>query len=320
VDSAISKTCNFPNEATREDMDEVYRYIYDNGGKGVTVYRDGTRSKQVLTTRAQNAEFADETEAAEALVAQIREVFGGIESFLDNEDVRAAVGDEIDDLLTDRTGDAYAKERPRPDVLHGVTQRIDTGYGKMYVNINEDEAGDPFELFATIGNSGGFTNSFTEALAKVISYALRSGVDPREIADDLQGIRSPKVAWDKGEQINSIPDAIGTAMRRYLDDEIDTEYPQQKNLTELEETASQTDGGSSVATSEAGTNGAATVAEVEAEEGVAPESDAGASEAAGATDDLLAAGESPECPDCGSMALYYSEGCKTCESCGWSEC
>ncbi|MFC5366825.1 adenosylcobalamin-dependent ribonucleoside-diphosphate reductase [Salinirubrum litoreum] len=316
VDSAISKTCNFPNEASREDMDEVYRYIYDNGGKGVTVYRDGTRSKQVLTTRAQNTEFADETEAAEALVAQIREVFGGIEQFVDNEDVRAVVGDEIDDLLADRTGDAYAKERPRPDVLHGVTQRIDTGYGKMYVNINEDDNGDAFELFATIGNSGGFTNSFTEALAKVISYALRSGVDPREIADDLQGIRSPKVAWDKGEQINSIPDAIGTAMRRYLDGEIDTDYPQQKNLTELEDAASQTDGGASVSVN--GTSESVettTVADAEADEGVAP-TDAEAD----ATDELLAAGESPECPDCGSMTLYYSEGCKTCESCGWSEC
>jgi ribonucleoside-diphosphate reductase alpha chain len=248
--------------------------------------------------------------------------------------VRAAIGAEIDDLLTDRTGEAYAKERPRPDVLHGVTQRIDTGYGKMYVNINEDENGDAFELFATIGNSGGFTNSFTEALAKVISYALRSGVDPREIADDLQGIRSPKVAWDKGEQINSIPDAIGTAMRRYLDGEIDTDYPQQKNLTELEDT-SQTDGGASVSangTSEAAdtadtadatdatdatdTADATTVADAEADEGVAPDAESEAD----ATDELLAAGESPECPDCGSMTLYYSEGCKTCESCGWSEC
>jgi ribonucleoside-diphosphate reductase alpha chain len=294
VDSAISKTCNFPNSATREDMDEVYRYIYENGGKGVTVYRDGTRSKQVLTTRAKNADFADEGEAAETLVEQIESVFGGIEGFLDNEEVRAALDGEVERLLAAADGEVdLGKKRPRPDVLYGVTQRIDTGYGKLYVNINEDADGRPFELFANIGNSGGFTASFTEALAKTISTALRSGVDPSEIASELQGIRSPKVAWDKGEQINSIPDAIGTAMRRYLDGEIDKGYPKQQNLSEVSE--------------EAGA--------------VANEGDEAASEGSSdAMDDLLAAGESPECPECNNMTLYYSEGCKTCESCGWSEC
>jgi len=313
VDSAISKTCNFPNDATPAEMDEVYRYIYENGGKGVTVYRDGTRSKQVLTTRAENKEFADESEAAEALVEQINDVFGGVDAFLDNEDVSAALDEEVDEILgsADGTGDAYAKERPRPDVLHGVTQRIDTGYGKLYVNINEDEHGEPFELFANIGNSGGFTASFTEALAKIISFALRSGVDPHEIANDLQGIRSPKVAWDKGEQIQSIPDAIGTGLRRYLDGEIEKTYPQQKNLTEIDDgeaaTEPEPDGGAAV--------------EPDADAGVAVDAD-GPSADAGQSDqqDLIDAGESPECPDCGSMSLYYSEGCKTCESCGWSEC
>ncbi|MFB6124213.1 MAG: LAGLIDADG family homing endonuclease [Haloferacaceae archaeon] len=309
VDSAISKTCNFPNDATVEDMDEVYRYIYDHGGKGVTVYRDGTRSKQVLTTRAQNAEFADESEAAEALVEQIQDVFGGLDAFLDNEEVSAALDTQVEDLLSAADGERdLGKKRPRPDVLHGVTQRIDTGYGKLYVNINEDEAGHPFELFANIGNSGGFTASFTEALAKTISTALRSGVDPEEIASELQGIRSPKVAWDKGEQINSIPDAIGTAMRRYLDGEIDKPYPKQQNLTELEGSTEVPESDGGTVPEEAAANGS-----------VAAEPDHAAGDA-DATDDLLAAGESPECPECGSLSLYYSEGCKTCESCGWSEC
>jgi ribonucleoside-diphosphate reductase alpha chain len=288
VDSAISKTCNFPNSATREDMDEVYRYIYDNGGKGVTVYRDGTRSKQVLTTRADNAEFADDEEAAAVIAEQIEEVFGGLSAFLDHEDVRAALDTDLADEES-----VYAAKQPRPDVLHGMTQRIDTGYGKLYVNINEDEQGRPFELFANIGHSGGFTNSFTEALAKVISTALRSGVAPKEIVDELDGTRSPKVAWDKGEQIQSIPDAIGTAMRRYLDDEIEKAYPQQRNLAEIAD-----------------------------DEGTEPEADGGVATES-ATDDVQALidnGESPECPSCGAFTLYYSEGCKTCESCGWSEC
>ncbi|EMA67178.1 intein-containing adenosylcobalamin-dependent ribonucleoside-diphosphate reductase [Halorubrum kocurii] len=318
VDSAISKTCNFPNDATAEEMEEVYRYIYDHGGKGVTVYRDGTRSKQVLTTRAKNTEFADESEAAEAIVEQIGEVFGGIESFLDNEDVQQAIDAEISDLLeaSEQPRIDYSERSPRPDSLNGVTQRVETGYGKLYVTINEDDNGLPFELFANIGHSGGYTNSFTEALAKVISTALRSGVDPEEIVDELQGTRSPKVAWDKGEQIQSIPDAIGTALRRYLDDEIDKGIPQQQSLDDVEgvaEPPSQTDGGAVDA-------GTATDAPAEAPTADGPDA---ADDAAGADDamqELIAAGESPECPECGGMNLYYSEGCKTCESCGWSEC
>jgi ribonucleoside-diphosphate reductase alpha chain len=307
VDSAISKTCNFPNDASKGDMREVFEYIYENGGKGVTVYRDGTRSKQVLTTRADNKEFADESEAAEQLVEQIEEVFGDVEGFLDNDDVQAALDREVSAILETADGEEsegpYASKRPRPDVLHGITQRIDTGYGKLYVNINEDEQGRPFELFANIGNSGGFTASFTEALAKTISTALRSGVDPEEIADELQGIRSPKVAWDKGEQINSIPDAIGTAMRRYLDGEVEKAYPQQKNLTEVEE--------------EVGGSDAEAARSTTADSG---ESSGAAGSKEADQQDIIDSGESPECPSCGSLSLYYSEGCKTCESCGWSEC
>ncbi|WP_090310203.1 adenosylcobalamin-dependent ribonucleoside-diphosphate reductase [Natronorubrum texcoconense] len=304
VDSAISKTVNAPNDSTLEDAKEVFEWVYENGGKGVTYYRDGTRSKQVLTTRADNADFADETEAAQALVEQIDEIFGGLEQFLESDEVRDVLEEDVGGLLDDEqvTVD-FTEKRERPDALQGVSQRIDTGYGKVYVTINEDpETGQPFELFANIGHSGGFTNSFTEALAKVISTSLRSGVDPEEIVDELCGTRSPKVAWDKGEQIQSIPDAIGTAMRRYLDDEIDKPYPKQQTLeesadadTEVEYDGPQTDGGAAAA-------------------------QGGANADDDATQDLIDAGESPECPDCGSMSLYFSEGCKTCESCGWSEC
>ncbi|QLG61509.1 adenosylcobalamin-dependent ribonucleoside-diphosphate reductase [Halorarum salinum] len=315
VDSAISKTVNAPNDSTVEDADDVFRYIYDHGGKGVTYYRDGTRSKQVLTTRADNAEFADESEAAEALVEQISEVFGGIEGFLGNEDVRAALDAEVEGLLeaADQPTVDYTEKRPRPDSLRGITQLIQTGYGKVYVTINEDPStGEPFELFANIGHSGGFTNSFTESLAKVISTALRSGVDPSEIVDELQGTRSPKVAWDKGEQIQSIPDAIGTALRRYLDDEVDKGYPDQQRLDDIDEEAARSDAADSGLPEP---DGGAEAADSPHEPG--PEAAGGADDA---VDELIANGESPECPDCGSMTLYYSEGCKTCESCGWSEC
>lgn len=302
VDSAISKTCNFPNSASKDDMQEVYEFVYKNGGKGVTVYRDGTRNKQVLTTRADNTEFADDAEAAEAILEQIEELFGGIEGFLDVDEIGMDVRNELLDVLdvSSESVVQYTEKRDRPAALSGVSQRVDTGYGKVYVTINEDpETGQPFELFANIGQSGGFTNSFTEALAKTISTALRSGVDPNEIVAELQGTRSPRVAWDKGEQIQSIPDAIGTALSRYLNGEVNQEYPQQKSLTEVEKNdasapAQETDGGETAV------------------------QQTSASDAA--TQSVIESGGSPECPDCGDMTLYFSEGCKTCESCGWSEC
>ena len=313
VDSAISKTVNAPNDATMADTREAFEYVYEHGGKGVTYYRDGTRAKQVLTTRAQNTEFADalegmdDEEAAEAIVEAIHEVFGGLASFLDSEDVRGALEVDVDDLLGGDPAD-HGAVRPRPDTLHGVSQKIKTGYGKMYVTINEDpETGAPFEVFANIGHSGGFTNSFTEALGKACSTALRAGVDPDELVDELCGTRSPKVAWDKGEQIQSIPDAIGTALRRHVEGDIDQAYPQQASLDEVAE----------------GAGGAAGPREApDADPDPTPD---GAGEVAGpeAADrggEVIANGENPECPQCGAMSLYYSEGCKTCEACGWSEC
>ncbi|MFB6137170.1 MAG: ribonucleoside-diphosphate reductase, adenosylcobalamin-dependent, partial [Halobacteriaceae archaeon] len=327
VDSAISKTVNAPNESTIDDAKAVFEYVYRNGGKGVTYYRDGTRSKQVLTTRAQNAEFAElgEAEAAELLTDQIEEVFGGIEAFLEHEEVQSAVEAELEELLAAADGTTVTR-RERPPALRGTSQRIQTGYGKLYVTINEDpQTGQPFEVFANIGHSGGFTNSFTEALGKVVSAALQAGVDPDEIVDELRGTRSPKVAWDAGEQINSIPDAIGTAMRRYLDDEIERPVPRQVTL---DETASEdADAGTPAASDEArtaeppepdgGVATAATTADAEAADEAVDAASLGDDDA---TQSLIDAGESPECPECGSMALHFSEGCKTCESCGWSEC
>ncbi|WP_312908068.1 adenosylcobalamin-dependent ribonucleoside-diphosphate reductase [Natronosalvus caseinilyticus] len=312
VDSAISKTVNAPNDSTLEDAKDVFEWVYEHGGKGVTYYRDGTRTKQVLTTRADNTEFADEQEAAEALLEQIDDIFGGLEQFLEHEDVRevleadgATIGTRDEPVTVD-----FAEKRERPDSLQGVSQRIDTGYGKVYVTINEDpETGQPFELFANIGHSGGFTNSFTEALAKVISTSLRSGVDPEEVIDELCGTRSPKVAWDKGEQIQSIPDAIGTAMRRYLDDEIDKPYPKQQTLEESADAETDADADASLET-----DGEVVDTDHETDGGAAT------ADERDATQDLIDAGESPECPSCGSLSLYFSEGCKTCESCGWSEC
>jgi ribonucleoside-diphosphate reductase alpha chain len=206
-----------------------------------------------------------------------------------------------------------AKKRPRPDVLTGVTQRVETGYGKLYVTINEDADGRPFELFANIGNSGGFTASFTEALAKTVSTGLRSGVDPEELASELRGIRSPKIGWDKGDKTQSIPDAIGLAMTRYLEGDPDLDYPDQQNLSEaVAEDGTDTHKANGGTVTDYSSNSDTGTNDIDSERRGDKQEDA--------TAELLEAGESPECADCGSMSLYYSEGCKTCRACGWSEC
>jgi ribonucleoside-diphosphate reductase alpha chain len=129
--------------------------------------------------------------------------------------------------------------------------------------------------------------------------------------------------------VNSIPDAFGTALRRYLDGEIDrAAYPQQQHLTEIaeEESTPETDGGATTETGPTVDTGATADAGASTDVGeptgasVDDEQTGSDQDQQDATQSLIEAGESPECPDCGSMSLYFSEGCKTCESCGWSEC
>lgn len=112
-------------------------------------------------------------------------------------------------------------KRERDGTLPGTTQRIETGMGKVYFIINNDEAGDPFEIFINTGSSGGYTNSWAEALAMTASVALRSGAEPEELIDVLMGVRSPKTANDNGDVIFSIPDAAGIALKRHVEDRVE---------------------------------------------------------------------------------------------------
>jgi len=331
VDSSISKTINAPNDATFEDAKEVFMYIYDNGGKGVTYYRDGSRTKQIKSTRSQNQQFADGelsiesvadaivndngTPNHEKLFDLIESAYGSQESFITNKQVQSEFANHVD-KITDIIPEGELKagftvERPRPKTLYGVTTRVDTGYGDIYVNINVDQNGDPFEVLAKTGQSGGLYNSFAESLGKTVSTAIRSGVDPEEIAYTLKDIRSPKYAWDNGEQIKSIPDAIGTAILRHLNDELDANVNQTRidqimneNKQELNQNESPSKlPGESIPTTDSETP---------------PEKEQNGHN--NTETSLIQRGESPECPECGAMQLYYSEGCKHCESCGWSEC
>jgi len=174
TDNAVSKTVNMSSSATRDDVAEVFTLARSLNCKGVTIYRDGSRDRQVLNIdRA--AEEAEET-VAPAAVPQPR------------------------------------KPRSRPELTTGTTRRIQTGCGKLYVTINSDENG-PFEIFTQMGKAGGCAASQAEAISRLVSLALRSGIPPEEICSELMGISCHRVVWQKGVRIMSCADAIGKAIK-----------------------------------------------------------------------------------------------------------
>ncbi|NLA58162.1 MAG: vitamin B12-dependent ribonucleotide reductase [Firmicutes bacterium] len=177
TDNAVSKTVNLPNSATQEDVAKIFWAAYRSGCKGITIYRDGSRSSQVLTIK--KTEKAEESQK------------GGQQAI-----PRAVV-------------------RPRPQVTSGRTMRIPTAHGNMYVTINEDEYG-ICEVFAQTGKSGGDAAANNEAIARLISIALRAGVPVEDIIKQLRGIRSSTPVWFNGGLVLSGPDGIAIALERYL--------------------------------------------------------------------------------------------------------
>lgn len=126
------------------------------------------------------------------------------------------------------TGEAEAKKaapgnglvaRPRPDVVYGFTQKVKTGFGDMYLTVNEVD-GKPFEVFATLGKSGQSAMAKAEAIGRLVSLALRSGIAVRAIVSQLEGIGGEHTVFEKKRLLKSIPDAVAWILRtRYLQGE-----------------------------------------------------------------------------------------------------
>jgi ribonucleoside-diphosphate reductase alpha chain len=182
TDNAVSKTINFPKESTPEDIRKAYLLAHELKCKGITVYRDGSREEQVLNLGTSVAKAQEK---------------GGKEKQTSAPKGRLA-------------------PRKRPPVTHGLTERIKTGEGTLYVTINEDCEG-LCEVFASIGKSGGSEQAQSEAISRLISLALRSGIDPEIIIKHLKGISGPYPVWDNGILIKSMPDAIGNVLERHLE-------------------------------------------------------------------------------------------------------
>ena len=248
VDNAVSKTVNFPSEATREDIRKVYLLAYRLGCKGVTVYRDKSRDEQVLNIGEVNRTEPDRTTDAP------------------------------------ERGSGYVSTRPRPETLLGVTKEMKTSCGKIYVTMNRDEKG-IFEVFNQMGKAGGCAASQSEAIGRLASLALRSGVKPDMIVKQLKGISCHLPAWaGNGAKIMSCADAVAKAVEWYID-HVETMLTPSAPPAE-----SLLPGDGKEATRQVG--------------------------ALGSEEFGVARGA---CPDCGSQ-VEMQEGCLKCRSCGFSEC
>ena len=246
TENAVSKTVNFPSDATRDDIRKVFVLAYRLGCKGVTVYRDKSRDEQVLNIGGVNAKAgAQEKEAAPV---------PGPEPFV--------------------------TPRPRPDTLIGVTKEIKTSCGKLYVTINRDEKG-IFEVFNQMGKAGGCAASQSEAIGRLASLALRSGVQPGMIVKQLKGISCHLPSWggNGGGKILSCADAVSKAIEWYLEN-FEAMFP---GFPKPVAVASRAEAKSA---------------------------------SHSAVEEEIARGA---CPDCGSQ-VERQEGCLKCRSCGFSEC
>ena len=175
TDSSISSTVNLAEDTKIETIADIYITAYKAGLKGITVYREGSREGILSSTKAETVSVEN------------------VETSSDNE----------------------INPRYRPPITNGVTQRVRTGEGNLYITINEDENG-LCEVFTTIGKAGGNAQAQSEAVSRLISLALRSGINPHEVIKQLKGISGPSPVWQDGDVILSTPDAIGKAIEKYI--------------------------------------------------------------------------------------------------------
>jgi ribonucleoside-diphosphate reductase alpha chain len=280
TDSAISKTCNFPNAASEDDVEQIYRLAFQLNCKGVTVYRDGAREGQVLSTGSTAKKVQEQSGQAPVPAAQADALGRVAELEAELERTRRQLHDVEAENLQRRA------KRSRPDLLKGATRRVETPLGTMYVNITEDDKNQPFEVFISLGKAGGALMADVEAMGRLISLALRSGIPLKEIHRQLRGISSDRVVGLGPNKVMSVPDAIGIAIEKWL---------QEKQGIQQDLLGNQ-----------------------------APAVPSREIVAGGAGDALLRSGGEAQdfigaCPDCGSQ-LAFVEGCAKCHVCGFSEC
>ncbi|MFQ5594807.1 MAG: ribonucleoside-diphosphate reductase, adenosylcobalamin-dependent, partial [Anaerolineae bacterium] len=188
VDNSISKTNNFPEHATPDDVARAYMLAWELGCKGLTVYVTGTREKVVLETK----ETLDAKERTDAVAQLIKEMNG------------------------------HLIKKPRPRKLRGYTYKQATPLGTAYVNVTEDEDGHPFEVFLNVGKGGSDTSAAAEAIGRLISLVLRlpSPRSPEErlgeVIAELSDIGGGRSLGFGPHRVASLPDGVAQALAEHL--------------------------------------------------------------------------------------------------------
>ncbi|MCB9135239.1 MAG: adenosylcobalamin-dependent ribonucleoside-diphosphate reductase [Anaerolineales bacterium] len=284
VDNSLSKTVNFPAEATEEDVATAYRLAWELGCKGITVYVTGSRDKVVLETHA----TAKEKEGGK-----------------DGKDLAVTIPEPMMEKPVQQFTMWHDTKKPRPRALRGYTFQVSTPVGKVFVTVNENGGSQPFEVFITSAKAGSETAAVSEAIGRLVSYVLRmaSPVEPRlrleEVFRQLSGIGGERSMGFGPNRVRSLPDGVAQAVGMYLDD------TQDEHLTD-----------------HAGTNGNG-MAKNPNGEGILqlsfqPQGEHTTQTGFHAVDKGQLIGDL--CPDCGQAAVINEEGCRKCYSCGYSEC
>lgn len=199
VDNAVSKTVNFPSSATVQDVEDVYMLAYRLACKGITIFRDKSRGTQVLQVEGKKKGKEKKVKAG----ADGKETKKRVKSYPEEESKEEGKEKEV-----------KLKPRPRPEVTRGMTKKYKIGgCGKLYVTVNSDENG-ICEIFINTGEEG--CTALTEAVGRLISIAIRSGIDIESVKKQVEGIRCITCIADDETHVLSCPDAMGKAIDFYL--------------------------------------------------------------------------------------------------------
>lgn len=273
IDSSISKTVNAPNAHTVEDVKNLYMSAYDNGLKGVTYMRDGSR---------------------EGVLSRVEEK---------KEEVK------VPDIAN------HTVRAPRPMMMEGVTYKTQTPVGDTYITLNHDQNREPFEMFITIGKTGSDVAAMAEALGRMISLnlSLAGNLPPRErirqVISQLSGIGGARSVGFGENRVRSLPDAVAKILARQYAFKVNGVV--EDKLVPPSNAQSQTSVNvpvdAPVEVKSEHQEEIAVLQQLPLQEGIT-------------IDTKPKTNNFDICPECGTSAFVFEEGCGKCYACGHSEC